>query len=95
MPVEQRVADLRADTACGDPTAPATSGLDGEPAGWCAVQPRTAHPRLRGHRVPWAGRAEDPDDDGMWAVTCASTSEDPRQPMSATMAPAPGVLLQE
>ena len=77
MPVEARAADLRADTHCGDPTAPSTSGLvahlDGEPAGWCAVEPRTAYPRLRGHRVPWAGRAEDPDDAGVWAVTCFVT----------------------
>jgi GNAT superfamily N-acetyltransferase len=77
MPVEQRAVDLRADTSCGDPDAPTTSGLvallDGEPVGWCAVEPRTSYPRLRGHRVPWAGRSEDPDDPGVWAVTCFVT----------------------
>ena len=39
---------LRAQTACGDPDAAATSGLvayvDDEPAGWVAVEPRTAYP---------------------------------------------------
>ena len=45
--------------------------LDGEPAGWCAVEPRTAYVRLG--RVPWAGRAEDKTDDGIWAVTCFVT----------------------
>jgi GNAT superfamily N-acetyltransferase len=44
--------------------------VDGEPAGWVAVEPRTAYPKLRSSRVPWAGRDEDMDDDGIWAVTC-------------------------
>ena len=77
MPVEQRAADLRADTRCGEPASPTTTGLvahlDGEPAGWCAVEPRTAYPRLRTSRVPWPGRDEDRDDDGVWAVTCFVT----------------------
>ena len=43
----------------------------GEPVGWCAVEPRTAYPGLlRVYRVPWAGRAEDKADAGVWAVTC-------------------------
>ena len=60
-PVEQRAARLREQTRCGHPNADTTSGLvaylDGEPVGWCAVEPRTAYVRLG--RVPWAGRAED------------------------------------
>ena len=70
----QRTAMLRAQTACGDPDAEATSGLvgyvDGEPAGWVAVEPRVAYPKLRTTPVPWTGRDEDKDDDGVWAVTC-------------------------
>jgi GNAT superfamily N-acetyltransferase len=55
-----------------------TSGLvaylDGEPAGWCAVEPRTAYPRLLlKTRVPWASRSEDKTDDSVWAVTCFVT----------------------
>lgn len=65
---------LRAQTACGDPNAAATSGMvayvDDEPAGWVAVEPRTAYPKLRTSRVPWSGRDEDKGDDGIWAVTC-------------------------
>ena len=66
---------LREQTHCGDPGAVATSGLvaylDGEPVGWCAVEPRTGYPRmLRNNRVPWEGRSEDKLDDGVWAVTC-------------------------
>lgn len=71
---EQRTARLREQTACGDPTATATSGLvaylDDEPAAWVAVEPRTAYPKLRTSRIPWRGRDEDKDDEGVWAVTC-------------------------
>ena len=71
---EQRTAMHRAQTACDDPDAAATSGLvayvDGEPAGWVAVEPRTAYPKLRTSRVPWSGRDEDKEDDSVWAVTC-------------------------
>jgi GNAT superfamily N-acetyltransferase len=70
----ERTARLRAQTACGNPSSAVTSGLvvyvDGEPAGWVAVEPRTAYPKLRTLRVPWTGRNEDKDDDGVWAVTC-------------------------
>jgi GNAT superfamily N-acetyltransferase len=71
---EERIAMLRTQTACGDPDATATSGLvayvDAEPAGWVAVEPRTAFPKLRTSRVPWSGRDEDKDDHGIWAATC-------------------------
>jgi GNAT superfamily N-acetyltransferase len=71
---EERDAGLRAQTACGEPEAPTTSGLlayvDGEPAGWVAVEPRVAYPKLRTLPVPWAGRQEDKDDPDVWAVTC-------------------------
>jgi len=75
FPVEERAQRLRAQTACGDPEAGATSGLvaylDGEPAGWCAVEPRPAFTGLvRNNRVPWDGRAEDKADDSVWALTC-------------------------
>ena len=70
----ERIAALREQTGCGQPDLPATSGLvayvDGEAAGWVAVERRTAYPKLRTSRIPWRGRAEDRDDDGVWAVTC-------------------------
>ncbi len=72
--LEERTTMFRTQTACGDPNAGATSGLvayvDGDPAGWVAVEPRTAYPKLRTSRVPWSGRDEDKGDDGVWAVTC-------------------------
>ena len=71
---EERIDAFQAQTACGDPNATTTSGLvayvDGDPAGWAAVEPRTAYPKLRTSRIPWSGRDEDKDDDGIWAVTC-------------------------
>jgi GNAT superfamily N-acetyltransferase len=76
-PLEERTHRLREQTDCGHPDATTTSGLvaylDGEPAGWCAVEPRTAYERLLRTRVPWAGRAEDKTDDGVWAATCFVT----------------------
>ena len=74
VPREERAARLREQTDCGHPDSPATSGLvaylDGEPVGWCAVEPRTAYLRLLKMRTPWAGRNEDPADDGIWLVSC-------------------------
>lgn len=72
--IAERMERLRQQTRCDDPQAESTSGLiaywDGEPAGWCAVEPRTAYPRLLRMRVPWTGRTEDRSDEGIWAVTC-------------------------
>jgi GNAT superfamily N-acetyltransferase len=77
VPVGERAQRLRSQTGCGDPGAATTSGLvaylDGEPAGWCAVEPRTAYPRLLRARVPWTGRDEDKTDGSVWAVTCFVT----------------------
>jgi GNAT superfamily N-acetyltransferase len=48
--------------------------LDGEPVGWCAIEPRSHFGGLvRNNRVPWEGRSEDRADDGVWAVTCFVT----------------------
>jgi GNAT superfamily N-acetyltransferase len=72
--LDERTTMLQDQTACGTPDAPSTSGLvayvDGTPAGWVAVEPRTAYPKLRGSRVPWTDRSEDKDDDSVWSVTC-------------------------
>jgi GNAT superfamily N-acetyltransferase len=78
FPVEERVHRLRVQTECGHPESETTSGLvaylDGEPVGWCAVEPRPAYSGLvRNNRVPWEGRAEDKADESVWAVTCLFT----------------------
>jgi GNAT superfamily N-acetyltransferase len=75
IPVAERARRLREQSRCGQPEADTTSGLvaylDGEPVGWCAVEPRTAYVRLGS--TPWTGRAEDKADDSIWAVTCFAT----------------------
>ncbi|MGZ6681923.1 MAG: N-acetyltransferase family protein [Solirubrobacteraceae bacterium] len=78
FPAEERAHRLRQQTDCGHPESDTTSGLvaylDGEPVGWCAVEPRTAYAGLLRHfRVPWEGRVEDRADDSVWAVTCLFT----------------------
>ena len=46
----QHAFRLRTQTRCGHPESDTTSGLvaylDGEPVGWCGVEPRTAYPRM-------------------------------------------------
>lgn len=78
FPVEERADRLRRQTDAGNPSSGPTSGLvaylEGEPVGWCAVEPR---PRftglLRNNRVPWEGRDENKADETVWAVTCLFT----------------------
>ena len=57
FPVEERAHRLRMQTDCGHPGSDTTSGLvaylDGEPAGSCAVEPRSSYEGLvRNNRVP-------------------------------------------
>jgi GNAT superfamily N-acetyltransferase len=79
---QQRRQRLRQQTGCGNPAAATSTGLVGyldaepparTPVGWVAVEPRTAYQRLRWTRTVWAGRDEDKEDDGVWAVTCFVT----------------------
>lgn len=78
-PVEVRADRLREQTACGDAGSPRTSGLvahlDGEPAGWCAVAPRSAYGGLvrNANQTAWRGRQEDRQDPDVWAITCLLT----------------------
>lgn len=78
FPAEERAERLRVQTDCGNPDSGTTSGLvaylDGEPVGWCAVEPRPAYTGLvRNNRVPWEGRDEDKADASVWALTCLFT----------------------
>lgn len=78
FPVEERAHRLRQQVNCGDPSSGPTTGLVGyvgsDPAGWCAVEPRSRYIGLvRNNRVPWEGRDEDKTDDSVWAITCIFT----------------------
>ena len=82
-----RAERFRAQTA--DHATGLVAFLDGEPAGWCAVEPRTAYRRLLTSRLVWAGRDEDKEDDGVWAVTCFVTRKGfRRRGVSAALAKA-------
>ena len=72
---DERQDRLRTQTRCDDPAADSTTGLVGylgdEPAGWVAVEPRIAYPRLAGLPTVWRTRPrEDKADEGVWSVTC-------------------------
>jgi len=77
LQVAGRMERFRADTHCGFPSAATTTGLvaylEGEPVGWCAIEPRSAYPRLRRTPVPWKDRDEDLEDEGVWSVICFAT----------------------
>ena len=72
VPAAERAARMREQTQCGNSRADRTSGLvaylEGEPVGWCAVEPRSAYVRLG--TTPWKGRVEDKTDERVWAVAC-------------------------
>ncbi len=74
---EERAHRLRDQTDCGHPESTTTTGLvayvDGGPAGWRSVEPRTAYPYITDTRIAWKKRGEDKDDDSVWAVTCFIT----------------------
>lgn len=67
---EERDAALLEQAGCG--TSGPTSGLvgyvDGEPAGWVAVEPRENYPRIWARQKSWMRM--DPDLEGVWSVTC-------------------------
>ncbi|MEQ0561967.1 GNAT family N-acetyltransferase [Amycolatopsis sp. NEAU-NG30] len=91
---EERAQRFRAQTA--DHATGLVAYLDGEPAGWCAVEPRTAYRRLANSRLVWAGRDEDKADDGVWAVTCFVTRKGfRRRGVSAALAKAAGDFARE
>lgn len=55
----------------GDPLPPGLLAyLDGEPVGWCAVEPRTRYPVVLRSKVVGSSSTESPDDDSVWAITC-------------------------
>ena len=74
FPAEARASRLReqADPGGSGPTSGLVAYDDGEPAGWCAVEPRTAYEGMARNsgKAAWVGRDTDRADPGVWAVTC-------------------------
>lgn len=73
-PRAQRIERFDEQAQFGEPRISTTAGLvaylGDEPAGWCAVAPRSTYIRLRNSRMVWARRQEDPDDESVWTVRC-------------------------
>jgi GNAT superfamily N-acetyltransferase len=68
-PVTERRAALRAECEGGAPGPGVLARVDGFPAGWAAVAPRTGYPRLAAS--PLLKRLPDDWPDGaVWAVSC-------------------------
>jgi GNAT superfamily N-acetyltransferase len=67
--VADRTEMFRAEIA-GDRPPGLIAYVDGEPAGWVRVGPRTAQPRLVRTRDVTGSTTEPLDDDSVWAVTC-------------------------
>jgi GNAT superfamily N-acetyltransferase len=44
--------------------------IDGEPVGWCAVEPRTSYPTAIRSRVVTRASVEPVDDPSVWAIVC-------------------------
>lgn len=67
---EERRAMLQEQVRECDPVPGLIAYLDGEPVGWCAVEPRTRYQRLRTTKVVSTGSPEAWEDQSVWAVTC-------------------------
>ncbi len=63
-------AMLEEQVRANDPAPGVIAFLDGEPVGWCAIEPRMKYERLRRAKVVTEGSDQDPDDASVWAVTC-------------------------
>jgi GNAT superfamily N-acetyltransferase len=44
--------------------------LDGEPVGWCAVEPRPAYPIILRSKVVTLASTEAAEDDSVWSISC-------------------------
>jgi len=67
--VDERTALFRAELG-GDRPPGLIAYVDGEPAGWVRVGPRTAQPRLARTRDVTTATEQPLDDETVWAVTC-------------------------
>ena len=67
---EACVGMLREQVQASAPGPGVIAYLDGEPVGWCAVEPKMAYSRLQRAKVVTEGSRQEPDDASVWAVTC-------------------------
>ena len=68
-PTEAKEALLHAQA--GEGTGPGLIAyLDGEPVGWCAIEPRPNYPQALRSKVVTTASTERADDSSVWAITC-------------------------
>jgi GNAT superfamily N-acetyltransferase len=67
---EARREALRSQTLASSTGPGLLAHLDGEPVGWCGVEPRPAYPALARSRLLRGALLDDPDDESVWSVTC-------------------------
>ena len=67
---ETKSERLREQTESGNPPPGLIAYLDGEPVGWCAVEPRQRYPRILTSKVVTLASTEPLEDQTVWAVTC-------------------------
>jgi GNAT superfamily N-acetyltransferase len=60
---------LQQQVRANDPAPGVITYLDGEPVGWCAVEPKAHYDRLRRSTIARES-AQELDDASVWAVTC-------------------------
>ena len=70
MPRDFRSELLRDELATSRPAPGLIAYLRDEPVGWCRLGPRHRYAPLRNSPVPWAGRTQDKEDAGVWALVC-------------------------
>lgn len=68
--VAARAAALRDDVRRDRPTPGLLAFVDDEPAGWVAVEPRAAYPRLFRNRIMAAEMSKPLDDASVWSIVC-------------------------
>ena len=54
----------------GAPPPGVIAYVSGEPAGWCACEPRSHYPRLAKSRIAKPVHPSDADDPTLWSITC-------------------------
>ncbi|WP_247045738.1 GNAT family N-acetyltransferase [Arthrobacter rhizosphaerae] len=69
----ERKSHLHARFDSSEPEPGVMAYLDGEPVGWCAVEPRSCYPRIESSQLMRAaapGLTELPDPGTIWSITC-------------------------
>lgn len=78
---EERKSQLRGKFDAGQPAPGVLAFRDGNPVGWCAVEPRGCYPRILRSKVLTSAldAARDPGGNQVWSVSCFVVSPSQRR----------------